>query len=287
MGFSPYIYYQRDGTSSVSLVGCNMDHRHEQVGNMCYRVGVSTAGTRVWNDNNFEKPGHSWTNASLDLGSYNSYTIIGDGNYPVQPYALDLPLVTGQNKIYSGVSFIAGTTGYATRINVLQGIWMDCESLYPYTVTGTGAERLVYTGMNGFKRTVLIGNTQFGASGGGLTNFTPVAIPKEFDNSMYGYVSVNFQVNNTEESAVTGIQMRVLVNGVQSGVISFVNFPVGLSQLTVPPMRFALGRRDRGTNTHTVALQIINPSGNTRPIYFNPTIDGQVTISVDQNSFTP
>ena len=291
MGFAPYLYYQPDGTSTISIVGSPLDHRHEQIGNAVYRCGVSTAGQRVFGDNTFIQIGHSWTDAVADLGSYNAYTIQGDGNYPVQPYALDIQLCNAPVKIISGTSFLPaqnsqtliGTKDVAVRIANLFAPWSDCMSIYPYLVTGSGAERLVMSSSAGWRSTQLFTNKKLGADGGGNTDFPVATIPKVIDNTLYGYVSFSTRVNNTAGGPFTKQQVRAVVNGVETNVLAFVDIPTGESNITFPPLRFPLGRRNRGTDTHTVAFRIKYGGGaQVDTCVFSPDIAGQVVFSAAQ-----
>lgn len=273
-GFSPYVYYQPDGTSTVGLVGCVIDGRHEQVGNMVYRTGICTSGQRNNNGNTFKQVGHSWTNTTADLDSYNSYTILNDDNYPIQPYALDFQLIQGSPcQIIEGLGWFSGTSGYHTRIAGLYGSWYDVNGTAGYKID---AGILEFLTTDPYKKTLVVGSKQIGSDAGNTTLFGPFTVPDRVKGIVSSYISLNLPVDNTHTETVT-LQLRMRVDNVTSGVVALIYVPVGASSITLPPMKVVPGA--------VMYVEIPSPFGGLGPVVFNGPIAGQITLEIANQGY--
>lgn len=275
-GFAPYVYYQKDGTSTIGLVGCVIDARHEQVGNQAYRTGVCTNGQRNSNGNIWKQVGHSWTDATLDQGSYDAYTIKGDGNYPIQQTALSFQLMQGPDcKVVDGGGWVVGTTGYHTVITTLFVKFFDENGTNGYQING-GDTKLLST--NPYTSTQAVGAKQLGADTGGTTLIGPFNVPNRVKNYSQAYLSLQMPVDN-QFGSVLQLQIRVRVDGVTSGVKTLVYLPTGQSMLVVPPTLI-------GGPGSVLYLEIPAPAGGAMPVNFNGPIAGQITLRVANEATT-
>lgn len=282
-GFAPYALYQEDGDGTTGLVGLTLvDCRFEAIGNRAIRGGdtgpVPSGGIKNNSEWTITLPGHTWVNLG-DAAAVANYVIEGDGNHPIQDYAITLDLFqpgqVGGGLHVAGNGFKAGSSGYHTRINDLLAHVADANGPAGYKVVNQGFDRL-FSGLAQIYAQAPVVVTNHDYDAGTAAEIATFAVPPSRDGTYWGYIEGALCFNNAsgDERHMYFSAKTTSDAALQTGGPLYV-IPEGTSTHFIK-LRVALGERVTGVHqvklvmTDTVALAVeVSPSGLNCPMFFS------------------